>query len=291
MIGARTRRGSEAIAHNLNRRHQIVLNLELSRLDMQKRMLERYFLYEISLIRARQARLMYRQREVKVNQPKQVPSTGELPEKNSSVFITSVSLENVQRAGFTLPAISNSSENLSRQGGQRKTVGEYGEKKKAGSAGSPYNQGRKETTRFRKVGHASRKNNSGELDRTGDLPPVKMVCWSSKEDSPVKEKRRGKAHAEMREQPRKDGKKRTRKKSWKKKIVRNQARVSQQWTHGAEVVSSRRTGTVKTRAERERTDINVLYKIYVHPEISYGQMKRFAKGLISCTKLKIHYDV
>lgn len=94
MIRSRSgsRQEAETLVYNSNRRHQIVLNIELKRLEMEKRMLQRYFYFENALIKARQLKLRERQKELGIHlRPKTTPER--LREKRASLFITSVSMD------------------------------------------------------------------------------------------------------------------------------------------------------------------------------------------------------
>lgn len=73
MMHARnTHQDCEATVIKANRKHQIILNLEVKRIEMEKKMRERYFCFEMSLIRARRLKIVDRQKSLGIYRPQTV---------------------------------------------------------------------------------------------------------------------------------------------------------------------------------------------------------------------------
>ena len=64
-----THQDSETTVIKANRKHQIVLNMEVKRIEMEKKMRERYFCFEMSLIRARRVKIIERQKSLGIYRP------------------------------------------------------------------------------------------------------------------------------------------------------------------------------------------------------------------------------
>lgn len=62
----------EATVIKANRKHHIILNLEVKRIEMEKKMRERYFCFEMSLIRARRIKIVDRQKSLGIYRPQTV---------------------------------------------------------------------------------------------------------------------------------------------------------------------------------------------------------------------------
>ena len=67
-----THQDCEATVIKSNRKHQIILNLEVKRIEMEKKMRERYFCFEMSLIRARRLKIVNRQKSLGIYRPQTV---------------------------------------------------------------------------------------------------------------------------------------------------------------------------------------------------------------------------
>lgn len=73
MMHARnTHQDCEATVIKANRKHQIILNLEVKRIEMEKKMRERYFCFEMSLTRARRLKIVDRQKSLGIYRPQTV---------------------------------------------------------------------------------------------------------------------------------------------------------------------------------------------------------------------------
>lgn len=64
-----THQDSETTVIEANRKHQIVLNMEVKRIEMEKKMRERYFCFEMSLMRARRVKIIERQKSLGIYRP------------------------------------------------------------------------------------------------------------------------------------------------------------------------------------------------------------------------------
>lgn len=64
-----TQRESEGAVVKVNRKHQIALNVEVRRLEMEKKMRERYFSFEMSLVHAKRLRIIERQKSLGIYRP------------------------------------------------------------------------------------------------------------------------------------------------------------------------------------------------------------------------------
>ena len=87
-----------------NRKHQIVLNMEVKRIEMEKKMRERYFCFEMSLMKARRLKILDRQKSLGIWRPHTMES-GKDPRKargKESFFFT----EPVAMDEFKLPPVS-----------------------------------------------------------------------------------------------------------------------------------------------------------------------------------------
>ena len=60
---------SEATVIKANRKHQIVLNMEVKRIEMEKKMRERYFCFEMSIMKARRLKIVDRQKSLGIYRP------------------------------------------------------------------------------------------------------------------------------------------------------------------------------------------------------------------------------
>lgn len=87
---------SETTVIKANRKHQIVLNMEVKRIEMEKKMRERYFSFEMSLMKARRFKIIDRQKSLGIYRP-QTMEHGRDPRKerrmDSFFFTTSVQLD------------------------------------------------------------------------------------------------------------------------------------------------------------------------------------------------------
>lgn len=110
---------SEATAFNANRKHQIVLNMEVKRIDMEKKMRERYFSFEMSLVRARRLKIIERQKSLGIYRPRTMENAKELRKgaQTTSVFFTQsvamdskVTLPPVLQQSRTTPALPSKPE-------------------------------------------------------------------------------------------------------------------------------------------------------------------------------------
>ena len=68
-IRSASHQDSEATVIKANRKHQIVLNMEVKRIEMEKKMRERYFFFEMSLINARRLKIIDRQKSLGIYRP------------------------------------------------------------------------------------------------------------------------------------------------------------------------------------------------------------------------------
>ena len=64
-----THQDCEASVIKANRKHQIVLNMEVKRIEMEKKMRERYFCFEMSLVKARRLKIVNRQKSLGIYRP------------------------------------------------------------------------------------------------------------------------------------------------------------------------------------------------------------------------------
>lgn len=87
---------SETMVIKANRKHQIVLNMEVKRIEMEKKMRERYFCFEMSLMKARRLKILDRQKSLGIYRPHTV-ETGKDPRKEwrteSFFFTQSVAMD------------------------------------------------------------------------------------------------------------------------------------------------------------------------------------------------------
>lgn len=95
----------EAMVKKANRKHQIVLNMEVKRIEMEKKMRERYFCFEMSLMKARRLKILDRQKSLGIYRPRAIES-GKDPRKarkTDSFFFTQPV---VMDSKFKLPPVS-----------------------------------------------------------------------------------------------------------------------------------------------------------------------------------------
>lgn len=69
-----THQDGESMVIKANRKHQIVLNMEVKRIEMEKKMRERYFCFEMSLMKARRLKLLDRQKSLGIYRPRIIES-------------------------------------------------------------------------------------------------------------------------------------------------------------------------------------------------------------------------
>lgn len=67
--GNTTHQDCETMVIRANRKHQIVLNMEVKRIEMEKKMRERYFCFEMSLMKARRLKILDRQMSLGIYRP------------------------------------------------------------------------------------------------------------------------------------------------------------------------------------------------------------------------------
>ena len=81
----------ESMVIKANRKHQIVLNMEVKRIEMEKKMRERYFCFEMSLMKARRLKILDRQKSLGIYHPRTIESGKDLRNARrteSSFFFT-----------------------------------------------------------------------------------------------------------------------------------------------------------------------------------------------------------
>lgn len=92
MLHARntTHLDGESMVIKANRKHQIVLNMEVKRIEMEKKMRERYFCFEMSLMKARRVRILDRQKSLGIYRPHTIESGKDLKKarRTESFFFT-----------------------------------------------------------------------------------------------------------------------------------------------------------------------------------------------------------
>lgn len=100
------RQDSEATVVKVNRKHQIALNVEVRRLEMEKKMRERYLCFEMSLIHARRFKIIERQKSLGIYRPhaKEImeKSAGKDSKAKHFFFTQAVAMD----AKFKLPPLS-----------------------------------------------------------------------------------------------------------------------------------------------------------------------------------------
>lgn len=88
---------SEATVIKANRKHQIVFNMEVKRIEMEKKMRERYFCFEMSLMKARRLKIVDRQKSLGIYRPHTMENAGIDPRKGgrakSFFFTQSVAMD------------------------------------------------------------------------------------------------------------------------------------------------------------------------------------------------------
>lgn len=105
-----TQREGEGAVVKVNRKHQIALNVEVRRLEMEKKMRERYFSFEMSLVHARRLRIIERQKSLGIYRPHAIENMSKFAKKSTQVrkqavpffFTESVSMD----TKFKLPPLS-----------------------------------------------------------------------------------------------------------------------------------------------------------------------------------------
>lgn len=80
-----TRRENEGAVVKVNRKHQIALNVEVRRLEMEKKMRERYFSFEMSLIHARRLQIIERQKSLGIYRPPTIENISKFARKSTQV--------------------------------------------------------------------------------------------------------------------------------------------------------------------------------------------------------------
>ena len=86
-----THQDGESMVIKANRKHQIVLNMEVKRIEMEKKMRERYFCFEMSLMKARRLKILDRQKSLGIYRPHTIESGKDLRNARrteSSFFFT-----------------------------------------------------------------------------------------------------------------------------------------------------------------------------------------------------------
>lgn len=85
-----THQDSEATVIKANRKHQIVLNMEVKRIEMEKKMRQRYFYFEMSLMRARRMKIVGRQKSLGIYRPHTMENIKDLKKgmQATSFFLT-----------------------------------------------------------------------------------------------------------------------------------------------------------------------------------------------------------
>ena len=89
-VRSKTHQDGEAMVIKANRKHQIVLNMEVKRIEVEKKMRERYFCFEMSLMKARRLKILDRQKSVGIYRP-HIMESGKYPRKarrTDSFFFT-----------------------------------------------------------------------------------------------------------------------------------------------------------------------------------------------------------
>lgn len=105
-----TQRESEGAVVKVNRKHQIALNVEVRRLEMEKKMRERYFSFEMSLVHARRLRIIERQKSLGIYRPHAIENMSKFAKKSAQAhtqampffFTESVAMD----TKFKLPPLS-----------------------------------------------------------------------------------------------------------------------------------------------------------------------------------------
>lgn len=85
-----TRRESEGAVVKVNRKHQIALNVEVRRLEMEKKMRERYFSFEMSLVHARRLQIIERQKSLGIYRPHAIENISKFARKSTQVLTQAV---------------------------------------------------------------------------------------------------------------------------------------------------------------------------------------------------------
>ena len=90
MVHVRNTQDSEATVIKANRKHQIVLNMEVKRIETEKKMRERYFSFEMSLMQARWIKIVDRQKSLGIYRPHTMENAKDLKKgmQATSFFFT-----------------------------------------------------------------------------------------------------------------------------------------------------------------------------------------------------------
>ena len=99
-----THQDSEATVIKANRKHQIALNMEVKRIEMEKKMRERYFCFEMSLMRAHRIKIIERQKSLGIYRPRtkgHAKDSGKGTQERSFFFTQSVAMD----SKFKLPPV------------------------------------------------------------------------------------------------------------------------------------------------------------------------------------------
>lgn len=88
--GNTTHQDCETMVIRANRKHQIVLNMEVKRIELEKKMRERYFCFEMSLMKARRLKILDRQMSLGIYRPHTMESGKDTRKarRTESVFFT-----------------------------------------------------------------------------------------------------------------------------------------------------------------------------------------------------------
>lgn len=98
-----------------NRKHQIILGFELKRIAVEKKMRERYFAFEKSLIVSHRDKIVARQKALGIYRPKTTPD-----KKRNGFFITNVSMDTKGRTRLPPVDKANAVRHKEADGGSRR---------------------------------------------------------------------------------------------------------------------------------------------------------------------------
>ena len=98
-----THQDGESMVIKANRKHQIVLNMEVKRIEMEKKMRERYFCFEMSLMKARRLKILDRQKSLGIYHPHIVESGKDVRRTESFFFTQPVAMDS---KAVKLPPVS-----------------------------------------------------------------------------------------------------------------------------------------------------------------------------------------
>ena len=89
-VRSTTHQDGESMVIKANRKHQIVLNMEVKRIEMEKKMRERYFCFEMSLMKARRLKIIDRQKSLGIYRPhtKESGKDSRRARRTESFFVT-----------------------------------------------------------------------------------------------------------------------------------------------------------------------------------------------------------